>query len=73
MKSKVYELFVDLWRLVCKYHFHKLSDSEWEALIEDGKRLLVKYRKKGKRLERLYRGMFSWIQDFYEHMEEEND
>lgn len=64
MKEQAYKVFVDVWRLACKYHFQKLDDSQWECFIADGGKLLDRYR--GTVVEQLFRELFIAVQALYE-------
>lgn len=64
MKEQAYKVFVDVWRLACKYRFLKLDDSQWECFIADGGRLLDRYR--GTTVEQLFRKLFIAVQALYE-------
>lgn len=68
MKSVIYELVVDTWRMAARYQFIKLEDSEWEEFITIGKQLHGKYRKSGEAVERLYRDLFAAFQTFYQQI-----
>ena len=68
MKDSVYMLVVDVWRLAVRFGFQKMGDSEWEAFIDNGTKLVMRYQKKGEAMERLCRDMFSAFQSFYEQI-----
>ncbi len=68
MKDSVYMLVVDVWRLAIKFGFRKMGDSEWEAFIDRGKKLAMRYQEKGAAMERLCRDMLSAFQSFYEQI-----
>lgn len=73
MKKVIYELIVDVWRLVSRYQFRKLTDSEWEQFVLDGTKLCEKYRASERSVERLFRDMFLAFQDFYKRMGDQNE
>ena len=52
-KEHAYKVFVDIWRLISKYRFQKLDDTQWSSLASDGEKLLQRY--KGTDVEYLYR------------------
>ena len=64
MKDLAYKVFVDVYRLACRYRFSKLDDKQWECFIADGGRLLDRYR--GTEAEQLFRQLFMAVQAFYE-------
>lgn len=65
MKELAYQVFVDVWRLVCKYRFQKLNDGQWEYFIADAENLLLRY--KNTQVEKLFRCLFMAVQEFYEN------
>lgn len=70
MRELAYRVFVDMWRLACKYRFQKLDDTRWESLTEDAGRLLERY--KGTDAEYLFRFLFAGVQSFYERIQKES-
>lgn len=64
MKEQAYKVFVDVWRLACKYRFSKLDDKQWECFVADGGKLLGRYRRTD--VEQLFRELFMAVQAFYE-------
>lgn len=66
MKEKAYKVFVDVWRLVCKYRFQKLNESKWGEFVNDAERLMERY--KGTEIENLFRFLFQAVQAFYEEL-----
>ena len=69
MKEEVYRIIVDIWRMICKYQFRKLSDDEWERFVSDGERLLERYKGNRNPVEMLCRDLFQCVQAFYEHLD----
>lgn len=59
-------IFVDVWRLACKYRFRELDSEEWEALVNDGEKLFGRYKNTG--AEYLFRYLFAAVRSFYESM-----
>lgn len=64
MKNIAYEIFVDVWRLICRYQFQRMDAIEWKAFIDDADRLIKRYR--GTDGETLFRLLFQAVQTFYE-------
>lgn len=64
MKELAYKVFVDIWRLTCKYRFQKLNDEQWKCFIADAENLLLRY--KDTQAEKLFRCLFMAVQTFYE-------
>ena len=68
MKDSVYMLVVDVWRLAWGFGFRKLGDSDWEAFIDRGEKLVKRYQESGAVMERLCRDMLSAFQEFYQQI-----
>ena len=68
MKDMAYKVFVDIWRLACRYHFSRLDDSQWERFTADAKKLMGRYR--GTPAGPLFRYLFAAVQKFYEKLQE---
>lgn len=66
-KESAYKVFVDIWRLACKYRFQKLDDEQWINFISDGELLLQRY--KGTDVECLYRQLLLGVSVVYEQLE----
>lgn len=64
MKDSAYKVFVDIWRLTCKYRFQKLDDEQWECFIADAEKLLSRYR--DTEAEDIFRHLFGAVQMYYE-------
>lgn len=64
MKNIAYKVFVDIWRLTCKYRFQKLDDKEWGNFVSDGYKLFNRY--KNTNVEYLFRFLFTAVQSYYE-------
>lgn len=64
MRKLAYMVFVDIWRLTCKYQFKKLDDQQWECFIADAEKLLCRY--KDTEAESLFKDLFMAVQTFYE-------
>ena len=65
MKDRVYRVVVDTWRLAAKYSFRKMGDSDWKDFIENGKKLVIKYRAENAALEKLCRDILDAFQTFF--------
>ena len=65
-RTAIYNLQRDMWRLTEKYRYEKLTDEQWEQLVDgDGYALQAKYRKVSRDIELLMRDMFRAIQEYY--------
>ncbi len=67
MRDLAYKVFVDTYRLACRYHFQKLDEGQWESMISDADRILRRY--KGTEAEYLFRYLFAGVQSFYEGLQ----
>lgn len=65
-KKIVYQIVIDLWNLAKEFNFQRLSDKEWELLVEKGMKLREKFMSYGKDIDLLFRGMFNAVQEYYE-------
>lgn len=66
MKDSAYKVFVDIWRLTCKYRFQRLDDKQWECFIADAEKLYSRYR--NTEAETIFRYLFSAVQKYYEKL-----
>ena len=65
-RTAIYNLQRDMWRLTEKYRYEKLTDEQWEQLVDgDGYALQAKYRKVNRDIELLMRDMFRALQEYY--------
>ena len=65
-KKLVYEVIISIWEMFKKYGFEKISDAQWENLIEDAEIKRKEFKEKGELIELLYRDMFLCIENYYE-------
>lgn len=65
-KKLVYEVIISIWEMFKKYGFEKLTDSQWENLIEDAEIKRKEFKEKGEQIELLFRDMFWCIENYYE-------
>lgn len=64
-KEAVYAVISDIWGLFKKYGFHELGQAEWERLTYEAMEVEKKYKKMGKRIHELYRGMYDQVNLYY--------
>lgn len=62
----IYRIVCDLWRLMQRHGFDKLTDEQWESFITAGNDLCNKYSVMGKAHELLFRDLFRAVQTYYE-------
>jgi hypothetical protein len=65
-KEITYNLILDIWNLLKKYNFKKLSDSEWGEFAEKGILLEEKYKAHSKEVYTFYRELFVAVRHYYE-------
>ena len=65
-KEITYNLILDIWNLLKKYNFKKLSDSEWGDFATEGLALEQKYKKQSKEIYILFRELHAAIRHYYE-------
>ena len=68
-KEHAYKVFVDIWRLACKYRFQKLDEEQWISFVTDGETLLKRYE--GTDVEHLYRQLLLAVSAVYEKLEKD--
>lgn len=68
-KKLVYEVIISIWEMFKKYGFEKLTDVQWENLIEDAEIKRKEFKEKGEQIELLFRDMFWCIENYYEDKE----
>ena len=66
-KELAYRVFVDCWRLLKRYGFKRLNESQWEDFIECGNFLLKRYR--DTESEFLFRYLFMAISDYFNYLD----
>lgn len=64
--KQIYQIILSIWQLFKRYGTKKLTDDEWEALIDESNKAVKEWRKRGELLERLYRDMFMAVSNYYE-------
>ena len=65
-KEITYNLILDIWNLLKKYNFKKLSDSEWGDFATEGLALEQKYKAHSKEVYTFYRELFAAVRHYYE-------
>ena len=65
-KKIIYEIILSIWNLFKKCGFQKLTDEQWEILIEEVNKERNKLIEVGNEYDLLYRDLFNAVQNFYE-------
>lgn len=68
-KKMIYQIITSIWELLKLFNFKKLSDSDWERLIELGESNLKQYSDKNE--QELFRDMFLSVTNYYEKLGKE--
>lgn len=65
-KKIVYDVILSIWNLAKEHGFEKLTDEQWESLIEKATKENKRFRQYGESIDALFRGMFGALQSYYE-------
>lgn len=65
-KKIVYDVILSIWNLAKEHGFEKLTDEQWESLVEKAMQENKRFRQHGESIEFLFRGMFDALQSYYE-------
>lgn len=65
-KKIVYDVILSIWNLAKEHGFERLTDEQWESLIEKAGKERDKFRQHGECIDLLFRGMFGELQSYYE-------
>lgn len=65
-KKIIYEIILSIWNIAKEVGFEKLSDKQWELLIEKANSEKDKIKEQGRDFELLFREMFFALQNYYE-------
>jgi hypothetical protein len=71
-KELIYKIIIDIWGLLKKYGFDKLTDGQWEKFVYDGNVLSKKYKGQAIIYHKFCRKMIMVISDFYEELNTQN-
>lgn len=70
-KKIVYDVILTIWNIAKEHGFEKLTNEQWESLVEQGQKECKRFREHGNNIELLYRGMFNELRSFYERKKHE--
>lgn len=65
-KKIVYEVILSIWSLAKEHGFEKLTDEQWESLIEKASIERYKFKQHGENIDLLFRQTYMALQDYYE-------
>lgn len=68
-KKIVYEIILSIWNLAKKHGFEKLTDNQWESLIDNAMRERERFKKHGEIIDLLFRDMYRALENYYERKE----
>lgn len=65
-KKIVYDIILSIWNLAKEHGFEKLTDSQWETLVEKASVERQRFCQHGENIDHLFREMFGALQNYYE-------
>ena len=65
-KKIVYDVVLSIWNLAKEHGFEKLTEEQWESLLEKAMALEKQFKQKGETIDLLFRDMFDSLQKYYE-------
>ena len=65
-KKIVYEIILSIWNLAKEHGFDKLTDEQWESLVEKAMSEREKFNQYGENIDLLFRQMYMALQNYYE-------
>ena len=65
-KKIVYDVILSIWNLAKEHGFDKLTDEQWESLIEKSMREQRKYSQVNTNIDKLFRDMYRALEEYYE-------
>ena len=65
-KKIVYDVVLSIWSLAKEHGFDKLSDSQWQSLIEKATQEQRKFAQCGDNVDLLFRDMYRALESYYE-------
>ena len=72
-KNLVYEVILTIWNMAKKYGFEKLTNEQWETLIQEAMQNQRKYAQIDSNIERLFRDMYGALEAYYERKNNEQN
>ena len=71
-KKIVYDVILSIWNLAKEHGFDKLTDEQWESLIEKSMREQRKYSQVNTNIDKLFRDMYRALEEYYERKKNDN-
>lgn len=71
-KKIVYEVILSIWNLAKEHGFDKLTDEQWESLIEKAMQEQRKYSQVNTNIDKLFRDMYRALEEYYERKKNDN-
>lgn len=71
-KKIVYEVILSIWNLAKEHGFEKLSDEQWESLIEKAMQERNQFKQHGEIIDLLFRDMYRALENYYERKKHDN-
>lgn len=68
-KKIVYSIILSVWNLAKEYGFEKLTDEQWESLIDKAMKQRKKLKQHGETMDLLFRDMYRALENYYERKE----
>ena len=65
-KKIVYDVILSIWNLAKEHGFDRLTDEQWESLIEKSMREQRKYSQVNTNIDKLFRDMYRALEEYYE-------
>lgn len=71
-KKIVYDVILSIWNLAKEHGFDKLTDEQWESLIEKAMQEQRKYSQVNPNIDKLFRDMYRALEEYYERKKHDN-
>lgn len=71
-KKIVYDVILSIWNLAKEHGFDKLTDEQWESLIEKAMQEQRKYSQVNTNIDKLFRDMYRALEEYYERKKHDN-
>lgn len=65
-KKIVYDVVLSVWNLAKEHGFEKLTDKQWESLVEKAMKDRERFNQYGENIDLLFRQMYMALQNYYE-------
>lgn len=65
-KKIVYDIVLSIWNLAKEHGFEKLTDDQWECLIDKAMQEREKFKQHGETMDLLFRDIYRALENYYE-------